>query len=145
MLSRRHFLTSLVTVAAAQAVSPTISFAEQKRRIPWRNWSGSQQCFPEYRKAPATIAELQEIITSSTGVIRPVGSGHSFSALVPTDDTLVSLSRMTGIVDHNPDKLQATIQGGTRLGDIGQPLEDIGQALTIMPDIDQQSLAGCLA
>ena len=145
MLSRRHFLTSLVAVAAAQTISPTISFAAEKRRIPWRNWSGSQQCFPEFRKAPSSVAELQEIITSSKGVIRPVGSGHSFSALVPTDDTLVSLSRMSGIVDHNPDKLQATIQGGTRLGDIGQPLEELGQALTIMPDIDQQSLAGCLA
>ncbi|MFK0570667.1 D-arabinono-1,4-lactone oxidase [Endozoicomonas sp.] len=145
MLSRRHFLTSLIAVAAAQAISPSISLATEKRRIPWRNWSGSQQCFPQARKAPTSVAELQALITSTKGVIRPVGSGHSFSPLVPTDDILVSLSRMSGIVSHDPDRLQATIQAGTRLGDIGQPLEAAGQALITMPDIDQQSLAGCLA
>lgn len=145
MLSRRHFLTSLLAVAASQAVSPGFALAqEKKRRIPWRNWSGSQQCFPAARKAPATVAELQELITSAPGIVRPVGAGHSFTALVPTDDTLISLSRMTGLVGHDADKLQATIHAGSRLGDIGQPLEQVGQALINMPDIDQQSLAGCL-
>ncbi|WP_067521789.1 D-arabinono-1,4-lactone oxidase [Endozoicomonas ascidiicola] len=150
MLNRRHFLMSLLTVAAAEAISPAISFAEatakgQKRRIPWSNWSGSQSCLPEFRTAPATVAELQEIITSATGVVRPVGSGHSFSALVPTDDVLISLGRLSGLISHDAEKLQATLYGGTRLGAIGQPLEDIGQAMINMPDIDQQSLAGCLA
>ncbi|MBT4520271.1 MAG: FAD-binding protein, partial [Halieaceae bacterium] len=106
--------------------------------------SGSQQCFPQARKAPASVRELQHLITSTTGSVRPVGAGHSFTPLVPTDDTIVSLSRMSGLVSHDPDNLQATVWAGTRLGDLGQPLEDIGQALINMPDIDEQTLAGCL-
>lgn len=145
MIKRRDFLTTLVTAAAGSALAPTLLHAAaEKRRIPWRNWSGSQQCFPAARKAPANVTELQELITSAPGVVRPVGAGHSFTALVPTDGTIVSLSRLSGLIGHDKEKLQANVWAGTRLGDLGKPLEDIGQAMINMPDIDEQALAGCL-
>ncbi|MFT4518127.1 MAG: FAD-linked oxidoreductase [Halioglobus sp.] len=149
MLNRRNILQALIAAAAASQTGSTLAFAADqpttKRRIPWRNWSGSQQCFPSARTAPASLAELQELIATSSGVVRPVGAGHSFTALVPTDDTIVSLARLSGVISHDPEQLQATLWAGSRLGDIGQPLEDAGQALVNMPDIDEQSLAGCLA
>ncbi len=147
-MRRRTLLASMVAAAGsvlAPVPAPLAQEGKSSRRLPWRNWSGSQQCLPQSRLAPASIPELQELITSSSGVIRPVGSGHSFTPLVPTDGTLVSLARMHGLVSHNPDNLQATLWGGTRLGDIGQPLEDAGQAMIVMPDIDEQGLAGSLA
>ena len=64
---------------------------------------------------------------------------------MPTDDTIVSLSRLSGVLSHDPETLQATLWAGSRLGDIGAPLEQAGQALANMPDIDEQTLAGCLA
>ncbi|MCP4840613.1 MAG: FAD-binding protein, partial [Halieaceae bacterium] len=115
------------------------------RPIPWRNWSGSQVCYPAQRVAPASVEELREVISGTAGTVRPVGSGHSFTPLVPTDDTIISLSRLSGIVDVDPESLQATLLAGTQLGDLGQPLETAGQALINMPDIDEQILAGCLA
>lgn len=152
MLNRRSMLSSLVTAAVCTAANPVLSLAAESagadssksRRLPWRNWSGSQRCLPAARKAPATVAELQELIAGSTGVIRPVGAGHSFTPLVPTEGTIVSLSRLSGLVSHDAERLQATLWAGTRLGDIGRPLQDVGQALVNMPDIDQQALAGCL-
>jgi FAD-linked oxidoreductase len=128
--------------AAADAPAPA---AGAVRRLPWRNWSGSQQCLPAARIAPATVAELQELIASGKGVVRAVGAGHSFSALVPTDGTIVSLSRLSGVLSHDSEALQATLWAGSRLGDIGAPLEQAGQALINMPDIDEQTLAGSLA
>ena len=97
------------------------------------------------RVAPGSVAELQELIAGASGVVRPVGAGHSFTPLVPTDGTIVSLSRLSGLIGHDPDTLQATLWAGSRLGDIGQPLEDAGQALVNMPDIDEQTLAGSFA
>ncbi len=144
MINRRNMITAMIAAAGLGVNSGIAIGAAEKRRIPWRNWSGSQQCFPAARKAPATVGELQELITSTTGTIRPVGAGHSFTPLIPTDGTIVSLSRISGVVSHDQEKLQATVWAGSRLGDIGQPLEDIGQALINMPDIDQQALAGCL-
>ncbi|RLQ22812.1 FAD-binding protein [Seongchinamella sediminis] len=144
MLNRRRLLAALATLAVA-GTGGLRALAAEKRRLPWRNWSGSQHCLPEQRVAPASVADLQELLASSTGVVRPVGAGHSFSPLVPTDGTLVSLSRLGGVSAVDADSLQATIGGGTRLGDIGQPLQDAGQALLNMPDIDEQTLAGCIA
>jgi FAD-linked oxidoreductase len=141
-------LTALVAAALAPrlgAGAPVAPAGGAGRRLPWRNWSGSQQCLPAARVAPATVAELQELLASGKGVVRAVGAGHSFTALVPTDDTIVSLSRLSGLLSHDPDALQATLWAGSRLGDIGAPLEQAGQALVNMPDIDEQTLAGCLA
>lgn len=145
MMRRRSVLQMLAATAVASQYPVLPAIGAEKRRLPWRNWSGSQQCLPEARVAPASIAELQELISGSTGVLRPVGAGHSFTPLVPTDGTLVSLSRLGGISDVDTNRIQATIGGGTRLGDIGQPLQDAGQALVNMPDVDKQSLAGSLA
>lgn len=145
MLKRRNLLSAMIAVAAAGAVPTSLVRAAETRRLPWRNWSGSQQCLPEARLAPASVEELQNLLRSSTDTVRPVGAGHSFMPLVPTDGTIVSLSRLSGLIEHDPDTLQATVWGGTRLGEIGKPLEDVGQALVNMPDIDEQSLGGCLA
>jgi FAD-linked oxidoreductase len=149
MLNRRNVLQLLVSAAVGTASTgltlPTVAAESNRRRLPWKNWSGTQQCLPLARKAPGSVAELQELITGSKGVIRPLGAGHSFSPLVPTDGTLVSLSRMSGVLSHDVGTLQATVAAGSRLGDIGATLEELGQALVNMPDIDDQSLAGCLA
>jgi FAD-linked oxidoreductase len=150
VLKRRNVLAALVAAAVGCQAGSLRAIAAAaatngERRIPWRNWSGSQQCLPAVRTAPASVEELQEIIAASSGSVRPVGAGHSFTPLVPTDDTIVSLSRLSGLISHDQQTLQATLYAGSRLGDIGQPLEDAGQALMNMPDIDEQTLAGCLA
>jgi len=147
MMKRRNLLQLMIAsaVGASQLPFAARAIAQNDKRLPWRNWSGSQHCLPAARKAPASVAELQDLVKNSTGVLRPVGAGHSFTPLVPTDGTIVSLSRMSGVISHDQDTLQATVWAGSRLGDIGQPLEDAGQALINMPDIDEQALAGCLA
>lgn len=147
-MKRRNLLGGLVTAACATTLPSTLTLADSasqsKRRIQWRNWSGSQSCYPSARKAPKSVTELQEIITNAKGTVRPVGAGHSFMPLVPTEDTIVSLSRMSGVIDHDEASQQAVILAGTRLGDIGAPLAERGQAMINMPDIDEQSLAGAL-
>lgn len=149
MIKRRSVLGALVAAAVGSQALPmrTLAAAEtgKARAIAWRNWSGSQQCVPAARSAPATVEALQELIASASGTVRAVGAGHSFTPLVPTDGTIVSLSRLSGLISHDPQSLQATLWAGSRLVDVGLPLEEAGQALINMPDIDEQTLAGCLA
>ncbi|MDP4547934.1 D-arabinono-1,4-lactone oxidase [Marinobacter sp. MDS2] len=156
-MQRRHFLTLLVGSAiASQAGWPGIGHAQTSSGqqattagpMTWRNWSGSQSSNPRYRLAPRSVNELLDILTDPAhqhASIRPVGSGHSFSPLVPTNDVLVSLARLNGVLDHDDEQCRARIATGTLLGQLGQPLEAINQALFNMPDIDQQSLGGLLA
>jgi len=158
MISRRNLLGTLIGTALGTSIAPNLSLAQsseidpqavlskntKRGPLPWRNWSGSQECFPQSRIAPKSIGELQQMIIQAKGNIRPVGAGHSFSPLVPTQDTIISLSRMSGVISHDEKLNQALIMAGTRLGDIGKPLADRGQAMINMPDIDEQTLAGAL-
>ncbi|MEJ0047696.1 MAG: D-arabinono-1,4-lactone oxidase [Rhodospirillales bacterium] len=111
----------------------------------WRNWSGSQSAYPAARAAPASEDELANLLKSAATPVRAVGAGHSFTALVPTEGTLVSLDQLSGIVSHDDGKLQSTIRAGTRLGALGPALADIGQEMLTLPDINKQALGGALA
>lgn len=113
--------------------------------IAWRNWSGAQTCLPAARLGPANEAELAELLRAAKGTVRPVGSGHSFSALVPTDDTIVSLARMSGMIGHDTRALTSEWWAGTPMSQMGAPLAAAGLALPNMADIDYQTLAGALA
>ena len=99
---------------------------------------------PRGRFAPTTEEELVDWLNRTEGPMRPVGAGHSFSALVPTDGYLVVLDKMAGLMAHR-DGTHATFGAGTRLSDVGPALETIGQAPLILPDIDRQTLAGAVA
>ena len=158
-MKRREFLASTLGLAAGtllpgcddygasgmpQAPSP-ITGPDGKSRLPWQNWAGYQHCLPAERVAPASLDELVEVLRKSPGPVRPVGAGHSFAPLVPTDGTIVSLRNFEGLLAHDPTAMTATLGAGTRLGDLGEPLAAAGQALFNMPDIDEQSLAGAMA
>ncbi len=148
MLNRRQLLQTLIsaTVASALPASALISSsARAASTLPWKNWSGNQQCVPANRVSPSTLAGLQDVMRTSKGTIRCVGAGHSFSSLVPTDDTLLSIRRMSGIDSVDEQRQQATIWGGSILSEIGPALAEQNQALVNMPDIDQQTLAGAIA
>ena len=142
-LTRRKFLASSVRAAmfGAYALNET-AFAQTTR---WSNWSGGQTCQPRGRYDISSEDELARLLKTTSGPIRPIGSGHSFSPLVPTDGHLVVIDQLSGILDHDNDTLQATIGAGSRLGDLGEPLESIGQGMFNLPDIDRQTLAGATA
>lgn len=113
--------------------------------VPWVNWAGNQACLPEQRFAPASEEALIDAIRQSTGIIRAVGAGHSFSPLVPTDDSLISTDLLAGIISHDPATLQAEVWAGTRVQQLGPLLAGIGQALPNQPDLDYLSMGGALA
>ena len=116
-----------------------------KMRLPWQNWSGYQSCLPIDRVAPKNEDELALLLRNAKGPIRPVGAGHSFTPLVPTEGTIVSLRNFEGLLSHDAATLTATFGAGTKIGQIGEPLDAAGQALQNMPDIDEQTLAGAIS
>ena len=146
--SRRQILANGVMASLFSMAHPafaTASATTTSVSTPWRNWSGGLVCNPAGRFSPTTETELSEFLSSTHGQLRPVGSGHSFTPLVPTDGHLVVLDQLTGMLGHDGGNLQATFAAGTRLGDMGAPLEAVGQSMLNLPDIDRQTLAGATA
>lgn len=112
----------------------------------WSNWSGYQQSKPQQILHPANIQELQSIVAQQQK-IRVIGAGHSFTPLVCSDATLLSLDHIAGIASTDAGLCQSSIYAGTRLFDLDRLLQQqsINQALINQGDIDQQSLAGAVS
>ncbi len=142
-LTRRNLLAGCALSALYGIARP--GYGDTAGSLPWRNWSGGIVANPKGRVAPASEAELMEFLASTTGPVRPVGSGHSFTPLVPTDGHLIVIDRLAGLQNHDPGALTATFGAGTRLGDMGPALANVGQGMLNLPDIDRQTLAGATA
>ena len=137
-IRRRTFLAG---TALAGFMRPALAAGT----VPFTNWSGAISVTPRARLAPRDEAELVSMLTKRTGPVRVVGSGHSFSPIVPTGGDLVALDWMTGLMDHDPGAMTATFQAGTRLSDTGPALDAVGQAMINLPDIDRQTFAGAIS
>ncbi|MFT4672515.1 MAG: FAD-linked oxidoreductase [Pseudohongiellaceae bacterium] len=142
-LSRRSFLASSVKAVLFGAYAAKGSAFAQSTS--WSNWSGGQTCQPAGRYDISSEDELSSLLRNTLGPIRPIGSGHSFSPLIPTDGHLVVIDQLSGIRDYDSQSMQVTLGAGARLGDLGPQLDAIGQGMINLPDIDRQTVAGAIA
>lgn len=114
----------------------------------WANWAGNVQAAPRAIAQPATLDELRAALLDAANhgdTVRVAGAGHSFAPLCTTGGTLLDLSLLAGIERVAPDTGDATIWAGTRLFNLGGPLQDAGRALLNQGDIDRQALAGAVS
>ncbi|MER8798261.1 MULTISPECIES: D-arabinono-1,4-lactone oxidase [unclassified Mesorhizobium] len=77
--------------------------------------------------------------------IRVVGTGHSYTPIVPTDGVLISAERLSGIENIDHANGRVTLRGGTRICDVGSELRSAGWALPNQGDIDLQTISGAVS
>ncbi len=114
----------------------------------WRNWSGTVTATPDEVVAPVdagAAAALLARAAASGRRVRPLGSGHSFSAIGQPTDVAVSLAALAGVRSHNAATGRLWVGAGTRLRDLNRALERLGLALPNLGDIDAQTIAGAVA
>ncbi|RUX44170.1 FAD-binding protein, partial [Mesorhizobium sp. M7A.F.Ca.CA.002.09.1.1] len=110
----------------------------------WSNWSGFVSAEPKLIASPGDAGELGDLVRTAPGPVRVAGAGHSFTPLVKSQGTILSLERLEGLVSHDAQKHQARVRAGTRLGPLMHILQGIGQGLPNMGDIDRQAIGGAL-
>ncbi len=154
MIDRRHLLAAGAATALGAGVALPLAGCTRPPQMPpepplaageWRNWSGIARCHPAAQPVPASEDEVAALLRAGTGPVRCAGAGHSFTALVPTPGTLLSLDRLSGIVHADPATRRVTVGAGTRIGVLARALDPLGLALDNQPDIDVQTLAGAFA
>ena len=114
----------------------------------WKNWDGRQVCNPATFEQPGDNAELAGVLERARQAgrrVRVVGSGHSFTGLVPTDGTLISLERMNRVLDVDVAGGLVRVQAGITIGQLNAALDSHGLAFENLGDIDKQSIAGATA
>ncbi|WP_256761147.1 D-arabinono-1,4-lactone oxidase [Cohnella sp. WQ 127256] len=114
----------------------------------WSNWSGIVKARPRTVIYPSHVEEVVEAVKQCCREgrsLRVLGSGHSFTAIAASNDVLLSLDRMQGILEVNNEALTATVWAGTKLKTLGELLHAEGLAQENLGDIDVQSIAGAIS
>ena len=114
----------------------------------WRNWVGNQSFIARHKAEPGSEDELAALVREASHQnlpIRVAGSGHSFTPVVATSGLLLSLKAMQGLVSADVERKRVVVRAGTRIGDIGRALKEVGLSLANQGDIDTQAIAGALS
>ena len=114
----------------------------------WSNWAGNVSCGPALVAEPRSREELAALLVRTAGRggnVRVAGSGHSFTPIVATDDVLLSMAGFSGIQSTDREACRATVRAGTRIADLGAPLQAAGLALANQGDVDVQAMAGAIS
>ncbi len=141
-VSRRQFLQYLSPVLAAGVPG---SFSPIANALSWSNWSGGQRSNPNALLYPASESELKNLVVQRKGTLRVVGGGHSFSPLVNTHGTIISLEALNGLLRHDSTTLTATFWAGSRIAQASPALSRVGQGFFNEADINMQSFAGAIS
>ncbi|MFZ3128451.1 MAG: D-arabinono-1,4-lactone oxidase [Rhodoferax sp.] len=142
MLATHARGAAAIAAAPAEAVEGRAAGAPT---VAWQNWSGSSQAQALSLQTPADALAVQQLLRASSEPVRCVGAGHSFSPLVPTDGSILSLDRLAGLTRHDKTAMTVTFQAGTRLAQLSRELDKLGLGLRNLPDIDAQSFAGAIS
>lgn len=114
----------------------------------WTNWAGNVSSSPAAFATPADEAEVASIVATARderSTVRVVGAGHSFTPVVATDGTLVSLDNLSGIRSIDREARRVTVGAGTKLWKLNELLAAEGLAMANLGDIAYQSVAGAIS
>jgi len=101
------------------------------------NYDGSITASPQQLVYPENVEEIQSILRNQTAYpspVRAVGSYHSLTPCASSDGTMVSLSRMTRVINIDPGNRTFTAQAGLQFVDASKALR--AQDLQFMTNVE---------
>jgi FAD-linked oxidoreductase len=116
--------------------------------LAWRNWAGNQRAVASAVAQPTSTEQVAELIAKAAAqgrTIKPVGSGHSFTAAALTTGTRIELTRLSGLVGVDLATKRIRVGAGTPLAVLNSELARHGLAMPNLGDIDRQTISGALA
>ena len=119
-----------------------------ERATQWRNWTGDQRCTSAARERPRSSEELSAALAAAGrrgSRVRAVGAGHSFSEIACSEETMLSLERIGGVLDVDGASGLVRVQAGTTINALSRELDGHGLAMENLGDIDVQSIAGAIS
>ena len=114
----------------------------------WVNWAGDQACRPAQVLRPVSLEQLREGVAAATAAgrrVRVAGSGHSFTEAALTEETMVRVEALRGVLDADPASGLVRVGAGTVLAELNEELAALGLAMENLGDIDRQTIAGAIS
>jgi L-gulono-1,4-lactone dehydrogenase len=114
----------------------------------WRNWGRTESVTPQRVVRPRDAHEVAAVVTEARAsgmTVKPVGSGHSFSAVAVAPGVQLDMTAMRGLVCVDATAGQVTLRAGTTLHQIPELLAPHGLAMPNLGDVDAQTISGATA
>ena len=111
----------------------------------WTNWGGNQTAQPEEVAHPRGVDEIAAVVKAAAAAgktVKPIGSGHSFTAIGLTDGVQIQLDRHAGLVEVDAASGLVTVEAGMPLHVLNPLLASQGLAMPNLGDIDVQTISG---
>lgn len=150
-IDRRDLLRGIAAASAGAGMAPLLTACggppESQRAdgALWQNWSGRVTARPARFFHPSNEDALAALLRDYAGPIRPVGAGHSFSAVAASDAAMVDLSRLGGLRKLDAMTGVARLGAGASIHDAAAALFEAGCAFPNQGDVDPQHIGGALA
>lgn len=120
---------------------------------PWANHIGEHNCVPESTYLADTIEDLVEIVKTTekkNSTVKPIGSGHSWSAVGYSAGRMVLPNNLTGRKDLEIDVLLPNVKtenlirvkSGTTIREINKILDSVGKSFPRLGGFDGQTIVG---
>ena len=91
----------------------------------WRNWAGNHRAIAAAVARPTSTDEVADVVRRAAAAgrtVKPVGTGHSFTAAAATTGVRLELDGLTGLVSVDPAQRLVTVRGGTPLSSLNATL-----------------------
>ncbi|MFA9400884.1 MAG: D-arabinono-1,4-lactone oxidase [Acidobacteriota bacterium] len=114
----------------------------------WSNWAGDRRCEPRDLVRPGSLRELTEVVAAGAAEGRQItttGSRHSFTGAAMTDDLMLDVGVMSGVIEADRSSGLVRVGGGTVLADLNRELDRLGLAMPNLGDIDRQTISGAIS
>jgi L-gulonolactone oxidase len=114
----------------------------------WRNWAGNHRSVAASVISPTTTAQVADVVGAASAqgqTVKPVGTGHSFTAAAVTSGVRLELGGLSGLVSVDHESRLIRVRAGTTLTTINTELARHGLAMPNLGDIDVQTISGALA
>eukprot|EP00762_Andalucia_godoyi_P001774 ANDGO_07156.mRNA.1 L-gulono-1 len=148
-MNRATVLASHLTAGTiAHDSSSTAVLPYPPNRVKWRNWAQTAGCVPAYYHQPSSVLELISIVRYAAGrkeSVKVVGAGHSPNEIALTTGHMVSLDKVSRILEIHVDRGLVKCEGGCRLRTLNAELLKNGLAISNLGAISEQSISGAIA
>ena len=117
------------------------------QRTRWTNWAGTVAA-DVLVETPQSVADLQGAVrrAAEAGLrVKPIGAGHSFTAIGETQGVQLRLDGLRGIVRADSESGLVTVLAGTRLRELSASLWQLGLSMSNLGDIDVQTISGAIS
>lgn len=114
----------------------------------WSNWSRLQSCAPRDFVKVSGVGHLSEVVGKAGAEgrqVTTVGSGHSFTPAALSDDLLLDITAIAGVISVDRESGLVEVGAGTILADLNRELDRLGLAMPNLGDIDRQTIAGAVS